>query len=61
MNLNNIYNQFVGGGGYRVHGIIGTIAQNLCKDKNRYDKKHYVCTHYGIQECMTSNDFGNML
>lgn len=21
-------------------------------------KKHYVCTHYGIQECMTSNDFG---
>lgn len=24
-------------------------------------KKHYVCTHYGIQECMTLNDFGNML
>lgn len=44
MDLINIYNQFVDGGGYRVHRKIGTIA--LCKDKkNQYDKKNIMYAH----------------
>lgn len=40
---------------------IVTIAQTCVKIKISMKKKHYVCTYYGIQECMTTNDFGNML
>lgn len=41
MNLNNIFKAVRGW--WRLSGsqIIGTIAQNLCKDKNQYDKNMY--------------------
>lgn len=34
-----------------------TFTQNKCGVKNLYDKKYYVCTRYGIRECMTSEWF----
>lgn len=57
MNLNNLYKPFLGGWWLFGSHLIGTIAKNLCK----INLKKHVCTYYGIEECMSSNDLGNML